>query len=203
MTDRGAPSGEGPRRFGDAIVNQNEADALRRGITPRSDGGVISVIPPYSFASINAFTANRLVLFGLPLVERDSVVEEVRCRVAAGDPGSAKVALYAFRNSERTFYQIAGSKTSFDTASAGVRISTLQTPPRLVAHGFYFLAFLPSSAVPTFATSGSGAGVVAQLYRDGVSELPTSLPLAQFSRTSTAIYVPGVVYLSRLWKDIL
>lgn len=203
MTHRGSPAGDGLRRFGDAVVNQHEADALRRGITPRSDGGCISVTPPYTFASINAFTAARLVLFGLPLVPRDSVVDEVRVRVAAGAAGTVKVGLYAFRQRERTFFQIAGSAATLSSATAGVQIASLATPPRLVAHGFYFLAFLASSGVATFATTASGAGVVAQLYMDGRTEMPSSAPLASFTRTSTAVYVPGVVYLSHMWKDIL
>lgn len=208
MSERGLPGGYGLRRHGDAVIGQVESDDARRAGIPRADGGFIAAAPPYAFNWTAAYTANKLYLLALPLSTADTTVETVRIRVVLAAAGATvKVGLYAFMTdtTARMFYLIPGSESSFSAAATGLLTNTLPSPPTLIANGRYFVAFRASSAAAQFTSIPSAAtgALLNTLTLAGVSgNLPSSIPYSNLS-LSAVDAVPGVLYLSRLWRDIV
>lgn len=201
LTKRRLPGGRGLYRDEEAFLSQGESFEGRRNELPAQNAGYASTVDPYLYNGIVGWTANTIYLHALPLYDREVTLETVRLRVTTLDVGSTiRTALYLFNNNE-TFTRVVGSAASHDSGTTGVKEASFTNPFRLVAGKRYFSAFQISSAVAQTAGISGGSGVLWNFTLATSAAPPPGLTFTQLTRAVGAI--PGVVYLSRLWREIV
>lgn len=205
---RGLPGGRGLPQGGDAFRDLGESLEGRRASVPRQDGGTVSVASPYLFNWTSAYTANTLYLLAIPSLTTDATVDAVRTRVVVADAGStARVGIYVFSTTsgQRAFSLVPGTETGFSSAATGLITTLLPASATILANTRYFMGFRPTSATAQFTSipsAATGALLNSLTVVTSSPTLPANLPFTALTASATDS-VPGVVYLSRLWRDLI
>lgn len=211
---RRLPGGRGLYTDEEAFIGQGESFEGRRNTIPSQDGTYFCIGGnPYQFVAGGAHAANRIFLFPmLPPPDRDITVESVRVTVSTLSAGNnIRVALYTFDLAKRTLFKVPGTAATLSAASATTVTQSLITgntkdPIRLTAGTVYYQAHKSSDAVLVVRGVDSTAPLIYryQSPADVAGELPPEIHTATYTRSAASgVPIPGIVYLSRLWRDII
>lgn len=198
---RTLPEGRGQKK--DRIL-RDESFQFRGTQLPKTDGWVVSTLPPYGSSAAVTFTANSLYLFYIGVLDKIHVLYEARigCRTAVATH-YAKAAIYRKEpGAEKEVKRIPSTQVDFGIGTTGQRVCKLATPTILVPNVHYFIGYGHSNATP--AVSGRAVGSTAlpisivwwanALGTTRTNTMADTLVLGTQGGTSNSI--PNIVYLS-------
>ncbi len=206
------PHGRGERRGTDAYIGQTESRNSRVREIPRRDEWMISPFRSYGSdqTSATGYSQNfRLAL--LPRLSNGLEARFARLRVTTSSAGSfVKSCIYRLETSEgvRRFVKVPSTETFFLGDSTGVKTSELTGTAVLRPEVRYFLgAHVSNSSIGISSGTNTAQRVVpiktvAGSLSSTATRLPASVTVGSTTNTF-ASYVPWIVYMSGLAKEVL
>jgi len=204
------PHGRGERRGTDAYIGQTESRNSRVREIPRRDEWMISPFRAYgSDQTSRTGHGQTLRLALLPWLEHGLEARFARLRVTTSNAGSyVRSCIYRLETDEgvRRFIQVPSTETIFLGDIYGVRTSELPGTATLRPGVRYFQGTYVSNASIGISSGANTAQRVVPVKTLSSGSLATKLPasVTVASMTNTfGLYVPWVVYMSSLAKEIL
>ena len=204
------PFGRGYRTGPDAHVSQAESWASRAREIPRRDEWMISPFRAYGSDQTSATGHGQtLRLALLPWLEHGLEARFARLRVTTSNAGSyVRSCIYRLETGEgvRRFIQVPSTETIFLGDSTGVKTSELPGTATLRPGVRYFQGtYVSNASIGISSGVNTSQRVVPVKYLSSESlatKLPPFTPVASMTNTF-GLYVPWVVYMSGLAKEIL
>ena len=207
------PHGRGERRGTDAYIGQTESRNSRVREIPRRDEWMISPFRAYGSDQTSATGYGQTLRVALlPWLEHGLEARFARLRVTTSNAGSyVRSCIYRLETDEgvRRFVKVPSTETLFLGDSTGVKTSELPDTATLRPGVRYFLgAYVSNASIGISSGVNTSQRVVpvktlsSGIASSSATKLPASVTVASMTN-SFGSYVPWVVYMSSLAKEIL